>query len=68
MDKHLGLGWSAISKSEFSSSRGGAWRRLFLFLVGLVVIGFVFAYITKEIQSNTAHATHSHVEWEPSSE
>jgi hypothetical protein len=68
MDKRLGLGWSAISKSEFASSRGSAWRRLLLFVLALVVVGFVFSYITGAIQSSTAHATGSDVGWDSYSE
>jgi hypothetical protein len=64
MDKRLGLGWSAISKSEFPASRAGAWRRVLLFVLALIVVGFVFGYITRAIQSSTAHATRPDVSWD----
>ena len=68
MDKRLGLGRSAISKCGFELSRWETLRRLLLVLLGVVILGAMFFYFTREIQSSTAHATRTGVHWEPPSE
>jgi len=67
MDKRLGLGSSAISKCEFETGGWDIFRKLLLVLLGVVILGTVFFYVTREIQSSTAHATQTGVHWEPSS-
>jgi hypothetical protein len=57
MDEQPGLGWSAISKSEFSRSPWDKWKRAAFVLAGAILLAFVFYSLTKEVQTSTAHAT-----------
>ena len=57
MDERPSLGWSFISKSEFSRSPWDKWRRIGFLLAGAVVIAIVFYSLTREVQMSTAHAT-----------
>ena len=68
MDKRLALGSSAIAKCGFEMSRWETFRKLLLVLLGVVILGTLFIYFTREIQSSTAHATQSGMHWEPSSQ
>jgi len=57
MNRSPSLGYSAISKSASSPTRFGALRRIAFLLVALVLVGTVFYYLTRAVQSSTAHAT-----------
>jgi hypothetical protein len=67
MDERPSLGWSAISKSEFSRSPWDKWKRAAFVLAGAILLAFVFYSLTKEIQSSTASATSpsSHLHYDP---
>jgi predicted permease len=51
------LGFSALSKTEFSTSRFDKLRRIGLLFVAAVLVGAVFYYLTRAVQTSTAHAT-----------
>ena len=51
------LGLSPLSKTTFSTSKSDKLRRLVCFLVALVIVGAVFFYLTRAVQTSTAHAT-----------
>jgi hypothetical protein len=55
--EHTSLGFSAISKAESSVSRFDRFRRAGFLLVALLVVGTVFYYLTRAVQSSTAHVT-----------
>jgi hypothetical protein len=51
------LGFSELSRNEFSSSPVDKLRRVALIAVGIALLGGVFYYLTRAVQSSTAHAT-----------
>jgi hypothetical protein len=51
------LGFSELSRNEFSSSPVDKLRRVALIDVGIALLGGVFYYLTRAVQSSTAHAT-----------
>jgi hypothetical protein len=51
------LGFSELSRNEFSSSPVDKLRRVALIAVGIALLGDVFYYLTRAVQSSTAHAT-----------
>jgi hypothetical protein len=64
MDERPSLGWSAISKSEFSRSPWDKWKRAAFVVAGAILLAFVFYSLTKEIQSSTASPS-SHLHYDP---
>jgi hypothetical protein len=48
---------SGSSNSEFGRSKFDLLRRIGFLLVALVVMGAVFFYLTRAVQTSTAHAT-----------
>jgi hypothetical protein len=57
MTERSGLGLSAISKTASSASRSDRWRQAGLLLIALLVVGTVFYYLTRAVQTSTARAT-----------
>ena len=57
MNEGPSLGYSAISKSASPATRFDALRRIGFLLVALILVGTVFYYLTRAVQSSTAHAT-----------
>ena len=57
MNDSPSLGFSAISKSASPATRFDAIRRIGVLLVALLIVGAVFYYLTRAVQSSTAHAT-----------
>jgi hypothetical protein len=51
------LGLSASSPTEFGTGKFDVLRRIGFLLVALVVMGAVFFYLTRAVQTSTAHAT-----------
>jgi hypothetical protein len=51
------LGFSALHKSAQQPGRFDKLRRLAVLLVALIVMGTVFYYLTRAVQTSTAHAT-----------
>ena len=51
------LGLFASSQRQFATSRNDVFRRIGFLLVALVVIGAAFFYLTRAVQTSTAHAT-----------
>lgn len=51
------VGFSAISKTASLTSRFDGLRRAGFLLVALLVVGMLFYYLTRAVQSSTAHAT-----------
>jgi hypothetical protein len=51
------LGLSATSQTDFGKSKFDVLRRIGFLLVALVVMGAVFFYLTRAVQTSTAHAT-----------
>lgn len=51
------LGFSALPKPGYSAGRHDKLRRLAFLLVALALVGTVFFYLTRAVQSSTAHAT-----------
>jgi hypothetical protein len=57
MNDSPSLGYSALSKSISSPTRFDTLRRVGFLLVALILMGLVFYYLTRAVQSSTAHAT-----------
>ena len=57
MSERPSLGFSELSRNEFSSSPVDKLRRVALIAVGIALLGGVFYYLTRAVQSSTAHAT-----------
>lgn len=57
MSERPSLGFSELSRNEFSSSPVDKLRRVGLIVVGIALLGGVFYYLTRAVQSSTAHAT-----------
>jgi len=57
VNDHPSLGYSALAKSHTPASRTEGLRRIAFLLVALMLVGTVFYYLTKTVQSSTAHAT-----------
>jgi hypothetical protein len=57
MSERPSLGYSKLSRSEFSSGPSDKLRRLAFLLVAVIAVGIVFYYLTGAVQSSTAHAT-----------
>ena len=57
MTEHSSLGFSTISKTASSPTRSDAFRRAGFLLVALLLVGTVFYYLTRAVQSSTARAT-----------
>ncbi len=51
------LGYSALAKSETPRSRTDGLRRMAFLLIALVLVGTVFYFLTRAVQSSTANAT-----------
>jgi hypothetical protein len=51
------LGLSVSSSTQFGRSRFDVLRRIGFLLIALVVMGAVFFYLTRAVQTSTAHAT-----------
>lgn len=51
------LGFSTLSRNEFSTSPLDKLRRLAFILAGIVLLGGVFYFLTRAVQTSTAHAT-----------
>jgi hypothetical protein len=51
------LGYSALSKTRFSTTPLDKLRRAAFIIVGIIVLGGVFYYLTRAVQTSTAHAT-----------
>ncbi|MGH9575768.1 MAG: hypothetical protein ACRD40_19850 [Candidatus Acidiferrales bacterium] len=57
MKESPSLGYSALSKSASPPTRLDAPRRVGFLLVALLLVGAVFYYLTRAVQSSTANAT-----------
>lgn len=57
MTEHSSFGFSAISKTASSTTRSDGFRRVGFLLLALIIVGTVFFYLTRAVQSSTAHAT-----------
>lgn len=57
MTEQPSLGFSAISKTASSTNRSDGFRRAGFLLIALLLVGTVFYYLTRAVQSSTAHAT-----------
>lgn len=57
MDERPSLGFSAISKTASLPTRSDGFRRAGFLLVALLLVGTVFYYLTRAVQSSTANAT-----------
>jgi hypothetical protein len=57
MNGRPSLGYSALSKSDTPTGRIDVLRRVAFLLVALMLVGTVFYYLTRAVQSSTAHAT-----------
>lgn len=57
MTEHSSFGFSAISKSASSPTRSDGFRRAGFLLLALVIVGTVFFYLTRAVQTSTARAT-----------
>lgn len=57
MTERPSLGFSAISKAESSASRFDGFRRAGFLLIALLLVGTVFCYLTRAVQTSTARAT-----------
>ncbi|HEY6466352.1 MAG TPA: hypothetical protein VIY69_10200 [Candidatus Acidoferrales bacterium] len=57
MTEQPSLGFSAISKTASSTTRSDGFRRAGFLLIALLLVGTVFYYLTRAVQSSTAHAT-----------
>jgi hypothetical protein len=57
MNERPSLGWSAISKAEFSSTRLEKLWRIVSLLAGIAVISSLFLWLTGAAQQGAARAT-----------
>ena len=57
MGDGLGLGYSKIEASRYRASASDRLKKAAIFLVAFVLLGVFFFYVTKEVQTSTAHAT-----------
>lgn len=57
MNDDPSLGFSALPKSGYSGGRHDKLRRLTFLVVALLAVGTIFYYLTRAVQSSTAHAT-----------
>lgn len=57
MTEQPSLGFSAISKTASSPTRSDGFRRAGFLLIALLLVGTVFYYLTRAVQSSTARAT-----------
>lgn len=57
MSNRPSLGLSASSQTEFGGNKFDLLRRIGFLLVALVVMGALFFYLTRAVQTSTAHAT-----------
>ena len=57
MNESPSLGYSALSKSASSSTRFDTLRRVGFLFVALILVGATFYYLTRAVQSSTAHVT-----------
>ena len=51
------LGFSSVERHSYRTTALDRMRRLGFVLVALVLVGVVFFYLTRAVQSSTAHAT-----------
>jgi hypothetical protein len=51
------LGITALERNDFSTGPFDKLRRLAFVLVAIVIVGAVFYYLTRAVQTSTAHAT-----------
>jgi hypothetical protein len=51
------LGISALERNDYSTGPLDKLRRIALVLVAIVLVGGVFYYLTRAVQTSTAHAT-----------
>jgi hypothetical protein len=51
------LGFSELSRNEFSTTPVDKFRRAAFIVVGIILLGGLFYYLTRAVQSSTAHAT-----------
>jgi hypothetical protein len=51
------LGIAALERNDFSTSPLDKLRRIAFVLVAIVLVGGVFYYLTRAVQTSTAHAT-----------
>jgi hypothetical protein len=51
------LGISALERNDFPTSPFDKLRRIAFALVAIVIVGAVFYYLTRAVQTSTAHAT-----------
>jgi hypothetical protein len=57
MTERPGLGYSDMSKSGITTTTGEKLRRVACVIAALAVIAAVFYYLTRAVQTSTAHAT-----------
>jgi mannose/fructose/N-acetylgalactosamine-specific phosphotransferase system component IIC len=57
VDERPSLGFSSIGKTKFATTAGDKLRRLAFIAVGIAALGGVFYYLTRAVESSTAHAT-----------
>ena len=57
MTERPSLGITALERNDFSTSRIDKLRRIAFVLVATVIAGAVFYYLTRAVQTSTAHAT-----------
>ena len=57
MTERPSLGISALERNGFSTSPTDKLRRIAFLLVAIVIVGGVFYYLTRTVQTSTAHAT-----------
>jgi hypothetical protein len=57
VNKNPSLGFSKLSRNEFATGPLDKLRRVAFLLAGMVVLAGVFYFLTRAVETSTAHAT-----------